>query len=911
MAISLIRNFIAKEMMKKGKGITSVIPDARKVTFSADHLEKRLIQHGVDLNSIKSEGQIKQILAYFKQAEDKAFTERFGHTLKNNIFTKKGDVVDLTGKKIDTSKPILGGKNVPETDEQILKRFNKENKAAVQKMRLKKLRKDVLKEIENRKKEDYLPDIIDPEDYGFSVSDGTWTDEVEELMQMLVKDNLAGGGLAGMLGEPTYEDGGRVRYQTGAMVDPRMHQSYAQNVADQATQRSKNIAQRFFPEGQFQQIKADAPSQKDYNIQATADLTRNLPGGLLKDIVAPAAAGLMSIPYDAIQAAQRMEPGSGLKGFGEAYAAEKPLSSAWERLVGASAPLAERISGIDLGMSQAAAAEATPTQDYADTGIESRIADAATPTPDAGGVLNIPQLTQLMDDVNQKAGTTVIRSLAEAAEYLKNQKPTMADVAGPATSTGDGSYVKDGKTYMPKDAYNQMRKDFIAKEIGAGYNENTGTLDTGVDDWQASQNFDQYMINKYGYGNLQFAEHDPNRMTASEGGRAGFKDGYSPKRRQFLKLAAGLASIPFFGKFFKWAKPLAKTSKTLTSVPIGSAEGMPAWFKPLVNKVIKEGEDMSGVLSTAEREIVHGATLPGSKTKVFVTQSLDTGNVAVDIGMGKHGFEAGHLGQPVRLEYKASEIIEPTINKQGKVTSKGTKTKDEFWVEEAEFTGGHPENIKFEESTFEKFGEHGSNFDEVEMFATGKVKKSKPTKKKLRAEYESGKAEADAERWTDDLDMASGGRVPLDEGGISDSRVGMLWGGGIFKTIIQNLARAKGVNPSDYLKVTNYKSLPREVRNLMSKADFEKMKAGRLEMFENWVEMAKTRQRFLKSIEEGKRNTPHAAPIFEHLDKVHKSPVPRTVTDKDILQGEFILKNLKTKGRKLNATGGLAGMLGE
>ena len=127
----------------------------------------------------------------------------------------------------------------------------------------------------------------------------------------------------------------------------------------------------------------------------------------------------------------------------------------------------------------------------------------------------------------------------------------------------------------------------------------------------------------------------------------------------------------------------------------------------------------------------------------------------------------------------------------------------------------------------------------------------------------------------------------------------------------QNLARAKGVNPSDYLKVTNYKSLPREVRNLMSKADFEKMKAGRLEMFENWVEMAKTRQRFLKSIEEGERNTPHAAPIFEHLDKVHKSPVPRTVTDKDILQGEFILKNLKTKGRKLNATGGLAGMLGE
>ena len=38
------------------------------------------------------------------------------------------------------------------------------------------------------------------------------------------------------------------------------------------------------------------------------------------------------------------------------------------------------------------------------------------------------------------------------------------------------------------------------------------------------------------------------------------------------------------------------------------------------------------------------------------------------------------------------------------------------------------------------------------------------------------------------------------------------------------------------------------------------------------------------------------------------------MTDKDILQGEVILKNLKTggkKGRELNASGGLAGMLGE
>ena len=146
-------------------------------------------------------------------------------------------------------------------------------------------------------------------------------------------------------------------------------------------------------------------------------------------------------------------------------------------------------------------------------------------------------------------------------------------------------------------------------------------------------------------------------------------------------------------------------------------------------------------------------------------------------------------------------------------------------------------------------------------------------------------------------------------GGIAGGRVGLLWGGGVWKTLIKNLAKERGVTPSNYLKITNYKALPNEVKKYISKADFEKMKQGRIEMFENWVEMAKTRKAFLENIEQGKK-TP-AAPIFEHLEKSFKSPVPPGVTDKDILQGEFILKNLKTKGRKLNASGGLAGMLGE
>jgi len=94
------------------------------------------------------------------------------------------------------------------------------------------------------------------------------------------------------------------------------------------------------------------------------------------------------------------------------------------------------------------------------------------------------------------------------------------------------------------------------------------------------------------------------------------------------------------------------------------------------------------------------------------------------------------------------------------------KTKEEFWVEEAEFTGGHPENVKFEESSFNKFGEHGSDFTEVEKFATGK----NTIKSQFGSREQHLKKTQDKSHWVDDRapeadDYASGGRVPLGGGG--------------------------------------------------------------------------------------------------------------------------------------------------
>ena len=209
---------------------------------------------------------------------------------------------------------------------------------------------------------------------------------------------------------------------------------------------------------------------------------------------------------------------------------------------------------------------------------------------------------------------------------------------------------------------------------------------------------------------------------AAEGGimRMGFKKGGDWTRRKFLQFIGGAAALPIVGKYFKAAK-LAKPAATAASTIIKSnAPGMPIWFPKLVQRVIKEGEDVSKGAATIERQTVHTTKLPESGTPVQVTRDLVTDDIIVDIGeQTKHGWGAGRHGQPTQLILKKGEWIEPTKGK------KGIKTKDEFIVDEAEFTGGHPENVKFEESVQFKYGDHGSDFSEVERYAIGKNKDKK------------------------------------------------------------------------------------------------------------------------------------------------------------------------------------------
>ena len=94
MAGKVITDYIKMQLFKKGGAIAS----DKAVKFSADALEKRLKAIGIDPNTLNSQTELKQLLAYVKQAEDQAFNQMYSGILSgdeaakflNKVFPKKG-----------------------------------------------------------------------------------------------------------------------------------------------------------------------------------------------------------------------------------------------------------------------------------------------------------------------------------------------------------------------------------------------------------------------------------------------------------------------------------------------------------------------------------------------------------------------------------------------------------------------------------------------------------------------------------------------------------------------------------------------------------------------------------------------------------------------------------------------------
>ena len=431
----------------------------------------------------------------------------------------------------------------------------------------------------------------------------------------------------------------------------------------------------------------------------------------------------------------------------------------------------------------------------------------------------------------------------------------------------------------------------------------------------------------------------------ADGGVAGLlgeRQNFSMGRRAFLKLmgAAGAgigAAKAGLGSLFKGSKPIVKD---LTSVPIENAEGMPAWFKPLVNRVIKEGVETTKLPPNKggaylDRQIVHSAKL-GEGQGVRVYQTLDDQTIRVEYQSADN---MGGVDDAVHLEYKAPQVIEPPIIQSGKLSGygKGVKTKPEFSAEEAfpHGTTGDYKDITMEGSNVvNKVKDLYSDTSALKQFGTNKTLSKKELEIAKQKRQRVNEINNDLHEQNQLLpeppdydDFASGGRVPMFLGG------GLTAGKGLLRQILRHHEKTgtTGLKGSEMLKLVNPKQfnemlnspegIPSIAREMIKKYKKE-MKADRIGAVDHSLGLAKKMKKGKINIAEMKEQAIKDLVEKKGLDKkmvedlidifgAQKIKELPKVTDEGILELETILKNLSTEGRKLNASGGVARLLGE
>ena len=189
-------------------------------------------------------------------------------------------------------------------------------------------------------------------------------------------------------------------------------------------------------------------------------------------------------------------------------------------------------------------------------------------------------------------------------------------------------------------------------------------------------------------------------IMAASGGRIGFKDGpKNPGRRTFIKAAAGLASIPILGKFFKGAK----VASLIKPIP-NSSTVMPDWFPNFVDKFV--GRSIGKKIDADLMEYTN-PDLPNIK----LTRK-DDGSILVE-GTNEH-----NQAYNISYEPPGYELIDEK-------TGKSIKTKGEFEAVEGRHVALGPEDYDTDAFYADDLDElFTSDIAEMEKYTTGNVTKT-------------------------------------------------------------------------------------------------------------------------------------------------------------------------------------------
>jgi hypothetical protein len=233
-------------------------------------------------------------------------------------------------------------------------------------------------------------------------------------------------------------------------------------------------------------------------------------------------------------------------------------------------------------------------------------------------------------------------------------------------------------------------------------------------------------------------------------------------RRTLLKIMGGIAALPALGKALKGTgiKAIKAAGKVLPKV-----SGMPEWFSPLVNKIMKEGSDISPKVKNVEdMTTVKKLEIPsetGKPDTITLTQNKVTGEISIESNYGGVG------DTPFELNYRPPKS---DINIE---TGKEIKSSGDFSViENRPRPSAEPGDFEFDYDAF-NINDAYSDVERLEKIATGKIKDVKKIEQRAagRKKVEQSPYEDIMDRYPDpdmsdyDMDYANGGIASFANGG--------------------------------------------------------------------------------------------------------------------------------------------------
>jgi hypothetical protein len=231
-------------------------------------------------------------------------------------------------------------------------------------------------------------------------------------------------------------------------------------------------------------------------------------------------------------------------------------------------------------------------------------------------------------------------------------------------------------------------------------------------------------------------------------------------RRTLLKIMGGIAALPALGKAIKGTgiKAIKAAGKVLPKV-----SGMPEWFSPLVNKIMKEGKDVSPKVSRVEdMTTVKKLEIPSETGKsdiITLTQNKITGEISIESNIGGIG------DTPFELNYRPPKL---DIDVE---TGKQIKSPGEFSVlENRPKPLSEPGDFEFDYDTF-NINDAYSDVERLEKIGTGKIKDVKKIEERAKGRkmVEESPYEDIMNRYPDpdigDYDYADGGLASFANGG--------------------------------------------------------------------------------------------------------------------------------------------------